>query len=386
MDTLILLMRLGLAAVFGLAGVTKLADLPGSRTALEGFGLPKRLAAPAGIALPLVELAIALVLLPVSTSWWGALAGLVGPLHDAEHGGWFTAATSDGSPDRAAGKSAYHHAFVMLAASSGVLAGIDGAGALLEEAEAVFEERFWDDAAGGCVDRWDDAWQRADDYRGLNGTMHAVEAMLAVADVTGRTTWRERAARVADLVVDLAHAYDGRLPEHFDASWTPDLELNRDRPADPFKPFGATIGHALEWSRLLLDLEAALGPAAPASQLPTAVLLFDRAVADGWASDGAPGFVYTTDWDGRPVVRARMHWVAAEAVAAAAALHQRTGEASYDDHYRTWWHYIANHVIDLLAGSWHHELDPDNRPAASVWPATAPTSRARNSSFSVPIR
>lgn len=298
----------------------------------------------------------------------GALAGLVGPLHDAEHGGWFTAATSDGSPDRAAGKSAYHHAFVMLAASSGVLAGIDGAGALLEEAEAVFEERFWDDAAGGCVDRWDDAWQRADDYRGLNGTMHAVEAMLAVADVTGRTTWRERAARVADLVVDLAHAHDGRLPEHFDASWTPDLELNRDRPADPFKPFGATIGHALEWSRLLLDLEAALGPAAPASLLPTAVLLFDRAVADGWASDGAPGFVYTTDWDGRPVVRARMHWVAAEAVAAAAALHQRTGEASYDDHYRTWWHYIANHVIDLLAGSWHHELDPDNRPAASVWP------------------
>ena len=298
----------------------------------------------------------------------GALAGLTGPLYDAAHGGWFSAASPDGEPDPEAGKSAYDHAFVMLAASSGVVAGIHGAAALLEEAEAVFAERFWDDAAGRCIDRWDASWQRADDYRGLNGTMHAVEAMLAVADVTGHATWRGCAARVAGLVVDLAEAHDGRLPEHFDATWTPDLELNRDRPDDPFKPFGATIGHALEWSRLLLDLEASLGDDAPDSLLPTAVLLFDRAVADGWASDGAPGFVYTTDWQGRPGVRARMHWVAAEAVAAAAALHERTGEASYDDHYRTWWDYIAEHVIDLEAGSWHHELDPDNRPAATVWP------------------
>ena len=298
----------------------------------------------------------------------GALAGLTGPLRDADHGGWFTAASSDGAPDRAAGKSAYDHAFVMLAASSGVLAGIDGSVALLEEAESVFDERFWDDTAGRCVDRWDAAWQRADPYRGLNSTMHAVEAMLAVADVTGRTTWRERAGRIADFVVDLARAHDGRLPEHFDESWTPDLELNRDRPDDPFKPFGATIGHALEWSRLLLDLEASLGADAPDSLLPTSVLLFGRAVDDGWARDGAPGFVYTTDWEGRPVVRARMHWVAAEGVSAAAALHQRTGEASYDDLYRAWWSYVRDHVIDLDAGSWHHELDPANRPAASVWP------------------
>ena len=160
----------------------------------------------------------------------------------------------------------------------------------------------------------------------------------------------------------------GGCPSTSTRAWIPDLELNRDRPDDPFKPFGATIGHALEWSRLLLDLEAALGADAPDSLLPAAVLLFDRAVADGWASDGAPGFVYTTDWDGRPVVRARMHWVAAEAVAAAAALHERTGEASYDDHYRAWWDHVVAHVVDLEAGSWHHELDPANRPAASVWP------------------
>ena len=44
----------------------------------------------------------------------------------------------------------------------------------------------------------------------------------------------------------------------------------------------------------------------------------DRAVRDGWAVDGAPGFAYTTDWAGAPVVRTRMHWVAAEAIGAAA--------------------------------------------------------------------
>jgi len=76
-DAVILLMRLTLFGVFSLAAVTKLTDLPGSRTAMEGFGLPTRLAAPAGVALPLLELAIAMLLLPVVTAWWGSLAGLL---------------------------------------------------------------------------------------------------------------------------------------------------------------------------------------------------------------------------------------------------------------------------------------------------------------------
>ncbi|MDQ3654099.1 MAG: redoxin domain-containing protein [Chloroflexota bacterium] len=77
MDAAALLVRVVLAGVFGLAAVTKLIDLSGSRSAMEGFGLPKRLAAPAGIALPLIEITIAILLLPLTTSWWGALGGLV---------------------------------------------------------------------------------------------------------------------------------------------------------------------------------------------------------------------------------------------------------------------------------------------------------------------
>ncbi|QAY69791.1 AGE family epimerase/isomerase [Xylanimonas protaetiae] len=296
-----------------------------------------------------------------------ALAGLTGALRDDAHGGWFHAVSTTGEPDRAAGKSAYDHAFVMLAAASATVADRPGASDLLAEATAVYLERFWDEAAGRPVDTWDVAFETLDPYRGLNATMHSVEAMLAVADAVepgAAGPWRDRAARATAFVVELAAAHDGRLPEHFGPDWTPDLDLNADRPGDQFKPYGATPGHGLEWSRLLLHLEAVR----PGPWLGAAVALFDRAVADGWSADGAEGFVYTTDWQGTPVVRTRMHWVVAEAIAAAAALHTRTTDTRFADLYATWWDYAERYLVDAEHGSWHHELDPANRPAATVWP------------------
>ncbi len=74
MDIALLAGRLALAAVFAVAGATKLADLAGSREALRGFGVPSALAGMLGLLLPLAELGIAAVLLPASSAWWGALA------------------------------------------------------------------------------------------------------------------------------------------------------------------------------------------------------------------------------------------------------------------------------------------------------------------------
>lgn len=62
------------------------------------------------------------------------------------------------------------------------------------------------------------------------------------------------------------------------------------------------------------------------------------------------------------MARERMHWVAAGAMATAAALWTATGEPSYDGWYRTWWDHIATFFVDHQLGSWHHELDPANRP------------------------
>lgn len=294
-----------------------------------------------------------------------ALAGLRGPLRDDDHGGWYPSVSLEGVA--AAGKACYDHVFVVLAASSATVAGRPGAEPLLTEALQVFDERFWDPAAGRCVDAWDTAWTTLDPYRGVNGNMHAVEALLAASDATGDPQWRDRALSIAGAVVGWALDRDWRIPEHFDAAWVPQPDCSADRPDDPFKPYGATVGHGLEWSRLLLHLEAALGESAPDWLLPAAQGLFTRADADGWAVDGAPGFVYTTDWEGAPVVRDRLHWVLAEALGAAAALHRRTGDPAYDERYRTWWDYAATYVLDREHGSWHHQLDPHNVPATTVW-------------------
>lgn len=293
-----------------------------------------------------------------------ALAGLSGALHDAEHGGWFTA-VDNGDP--ASGKSCYDHAFVMLAGATATQAAIEGGRELLDDAIRVFLGRFWDEEAERCVDTWDTAFQELDRYRGLNANMHAVEAMLSVASLTGDGEWIHRARQVSRFVVEQAASNHWRIPEHYDDAWRPVLDFNRDRPADQFKPYGATVGHAFEWARLLCHLANAPGVDDGPTLVDGAQRLFARAVADGWAPDGAPGFVYTTDWDGAPVVRDRLWWVLAEAIAAAAVLHRQTGENGYADRYRHWWDHAATHHIDPVDGSWQHQLDDRNRPATTVW-------------------
>ena len=73
MDAMLLIVRLGLAAVLVVAGVAKLLDLDGSMAAVRGFHLPERQVRPVGAGLPAVEILAALSLLPSSTAWFGAL-------------------------------------------------------------------------------------------------------------------------------------------------------------------------------------------------------------------------------------------------------------------------------------------------------------------------
>ncbi len=75
MDNALLVARLVLAAVFAVSGVAKLLDLTGTRTAVRDFGVPQRFARPASVLLPVVELVIAVCLVPVGTAWWAAAAG-----------------------------------------------------------------------------------------------------------------------------------------------------------------------------------------------------------------------------------------------------------------------------------------------------------------------
>ena len=62
MSLVLLLARLLLAGVFGVAGFANLANLTRSRQALRDFGVPGRLSSPFGVLLPLIELAVAVAL------------------------------------------------------------------------------------------------------------------------------------------------------------------------------------------------------------------------------------------------------------------------------------------------------------------------------------
>ncbi len=302
-----------------------------------------------------------------------ALRGLTGSQADAQHRGWVNArGPGDGLDDS---KTAYTHAFVVFAASSAVIAGLEGANDLLDEALATLDDRFWEPEAGMHLDSASPDWSTHSDYRGVNANMHSVEALLNAANATGEDRWRERAQLITTQVLGWAQTREWRIPEHFDATWTELPQHHRDQPDHPFEPFGATVGHGLEWARLAVQVAAAGGDEASNNKLEAsnntlidgATQLFDRAVTDGWAVDGQDGFVYTTDWSGQPVVRRRMHWVLCEGISAAAALAQATGLPRFEQWYQRWWDHAAQHYI-ADNGSWQHEMDETNTPSNTVWP------------------
>lgn len=298
-----------------------------------------------------------------------ALKGLRGELKDKEHGGWYSGIAADGTP--LAGKQCYTHAFVILAASSALVAGREGAKELLEEALEVYDRFFWNEEDGLACDFWNTEFTVMDDYRGLNANMHSVEAFLAAADVMDNQKYRTRCKRIIDSVIGWAREEHWRIPEHYSKDWVPLPELHHDRPADPFKPYGATPGHGMEWSRLITQWAlSTYGDAnAPDSgYIEASEQLFLRAVEDAWNVDGAPGFVYTTDWEGRPVVHDRMHWVLAEAINTAAILYRITKKTEYADYYAEFMKYLDEKVVDHVRGSWYHQMDEKNHVTGTVWP------------------
>jgi mannose/cellobiose epimerase-like protein (N-acyl-D-glucosamine 2-epimerase family) len=247
---------------------------------------------------------------------------------------------------------------------------VAGAKELLDEAIALYDKRFWNEEEGLACDTWNTEFTKLDSYRGLNANMHTVEAFLAASDVTGDPKYRVRAGRIIDRVLVWARDNDWRIPEHYSSDWQPDLMCNIDKPDDPFKPFGATPGHGIEWARLITQwaLSTFGGQCAAEKYLEAAQRLFGRAVADAWNADGAPGIVYTTDWEGKPVVHDRMHWTLAEAINTSSVLYRVTGDDAYAVLYGEFMRYLDTSVMDHVNGSWFHQLDRNNQVIGTVWP------------------
>jgi mannose/cellobiose epimerase-like protein (N-acyl-D-glucosamine 2-epimerase family) len=227
---------------------------------------------------------------------------------------------------------------------------------------------FWNEEFGLVNESWDEEYQNCNKYHGLNANMHSVEAFLELYKSSSDLKWLDRATRICEFAFNEAKKCSvGLIPEHFDENWVLDASFNQEDPGDPFHPFGIIIGHQFEWARLAIELSQALGANAPVWLLNEAENIYQIAKKIGWNVDGSPGFVYTIDFLGKPVVHMRMHWVITEAVAAAFTLNKITGSANYLNDFEQWWSYAEQNFLDQINGSWRHELDATNRESDSVW-------------------
>lgn len=304
--------------------------------------------------------------------------------YDAEFGGFFTTLDYGGTSVQDDRKAGYAHAFVLLAASSGIQAGIAGAEDVYQLARQVHETHFWEPEHGLVCESWDRTFRHSEEYRGANANMHTLEAALAAWDATADPRWLEKSAAIVSFILAQAAQIGWRIPEHFDSAWNLLPDFNVDHPADPFRPYGVTPGHGIEWARLALQFWAGLDRLVGdipqdlrvfADQLPeVAYSLLITALADGWNVDGKPGIVYTTNFDGEPVVHQRMHWTICEGLSATAAFAtyaEQVGDfeklAQMEHWFTTFCEYAQKYLIED-PGRWIHELDRDNRPSAITWP------------------
>ena len=265
---------------------------------------------------------------------------------------------------------AYGHAFVMLAASWGVQAQIDGAAEMLEDSWTLLEDYFWDADHLAYADERDDSLKTLSPYRGQNANMHTVEALIAAYEATGETRYLDRADQVAhQFTVVFAEGADGQIWEHYTTEWQHDWTYNIDKPDDLFKPWGFQPGHQVEWTKLLLQLDQHR----PADwHVPTAKRLFDTAMAKGWDNDFG-GLVYGYAPDGRFADAHKYFWVQAEAIAAARRLYAVTGASQYHDDYHRLWRWSWDHLIDHTHGAWFRIvsregqwIEPYKSPAGKV--------------------
>jgi mannose/cellobiose epimerase-like protein (N-acyl-D-glucosamine 2-epimerase family) len=265
----------------------------------------------------------------------------------------------EGTEVRDGTRYAYGMAFVLLAAAGAAKAGVEGAGAYLDEIWDHLEERWWepehrlyrDEIAAGD-------WGAVSPYRGQNANMHMCEAMLAAWEATGQARFLDRAETLARRIcLDLAAPSGGLVWEHYRSDWSPDWDYNKDDPRHLFKPYGFLPGHFVEWTKLLLILERHR----PGSwQLPAARVLFDAAIERAWDHE-ADGMNYSFAPDGTILDTDRYYWVFAEGFAAAALLALRTGEPTYWDWYDRLWAYADRHFVDHEHGGWFRILDRQGR-------------------------
>jgi mannose/cellobiose epimerase-like protein (N-acyl-D-glucosamine 2-epimerase family) len=256
----------------------------------------------------------------------------------------------------------YGLAFVLLAYSHALMAGVEEARPWIGETFDLMERRFWSAGYGLYADEASADWSALSDYRGQNANMHACEALLAAFDASGETRYLQRAEIVArNITVRQAALADNLVWEHYRPDWSVDWDYNRNDKSNIFRPWGYQPGHLAEWAKLLLILERHRSHLQSTDWLlPRATALFDVAMANAWDNENG-GIVYGFAPDGSICDGDKYFWVQAESLAAAALLAHRTGNQQYWKWYDRIWEYSWTHFVDHEYGAWYRILTRDNR-------------------------
>lgn len=275
---------------------------------------------------------------------------------DRDHGGYVWSFKGDAVADGV--KLAYGHVFVLLAGSSAHLVGHPDGQRLIDDAAAVLDRHYWDEAHGLLRDEFNRDWTPFSTYRGMNANMHGVEAFLAAYEATGDSQHLTRAGRILDFFTNrIASVYGWRIPEHYDPDWNIDAGYE----GNPiFRPAGSTPGHSFELARLVIqhwDLAGRSDATAPVR----ARALVETALRDGWRADG--GIAYTLNPATGQIARpARYWWPVTEAIGALSALLKIDPRVGDTDWYLRLWDFARAHFIDATHGGWFPELGEDGKP------------------------
>ena len=253
-------------------------------------------------------------------------------------------------------QQAYGYAFVLLAYAAAKKSGLIHSNEKLLTLYHQLEQRFWQADHGLYADTISPQGE-LDSYRGQNANMHLCEAMIAAYEATDNPTFLTRAQLIAEnICIRQADLTDGLIWEHYDEDFQPDWQYNKEDPKNLYRPWGFQPGHQTEWAKLLLQLNRH----APQPWLvKKAKELFDRAFDRAWDPENG-GLIYGFDPAGNCCDDDKYFWVQAESFAAAALLHQATGEAKYLSSYDKIWQYSWAHMIDHTHGAWYRVLHADN--------------------------
>ncbi|NVK29673.1 MAG: AGE family epimerase/isomerase [Gammaproteobacteria bacterium] len=274
--------------------------------------------------------------------------------HDDGHGFLWT--LHDGQPEDRT-MHCYGHAFVIVAASTAMLAGIDTR-AMLQRAFDIMETQFWQPQHGLYADEASAAFARQSEYRGQNANMHACEAMLWAYEATSERVYLNRAYTLASNICQRqARLADGMIWEHYTDDWQIDWDYNRDNPKHLFRPWGFQPGHHTEWAKLLCILYR-FRP--EPWMLTRAQQLFNVAISVAWDPERG-GLYYGFAPDLSICDDDKYFWVQAESFAAAACLYQHTQLPEYLDWYDKIWQYSWQHMVDRKYGAWYRILNANNQ-------------------------